>query len=53
MIFGAHVVVYSQDATADRAFMAKTLCFISGRGPRMADLCAASSRKGRPSHRGK
>jgi catechol 2,3-dioxygenase-like lactoylglutathione lyase family enzyme len=29
MIFGAHVVIYSKDATADRAFLRDTLGFAS------------------------
>ncbi len=35
MIFGAHVIVYSKDATADRAFLREVLGFPSvdaGRG---------------------
>jgi len=42
MIFGAHVVVYSEDAAADRAFSGGAGTFIGGRRPRMADLRAAS-----------
>ena len=43
MIFGAHVIVYSKDAEADRAFLRDVLGIQAcGCGAWMADFCVAS-----------
>ena len=46
MISGAHVVIYSKDAEADRAFFRNVLGFESG--PWLADLRATAGRSGIP-----
>jgi catechol 2,3-dioxygenase-like lactoylglutathione lyase family enzyme len=50
MINGAHVIIYSKDAEADRSFFKDVLGFHSvDVGTRLANLCAASGRSRLPS----
>ena len=52
MIFGAHVIVYSKDATVDRGLLQEgARIFICGRWRRLADLRAPSGRSGGSSRR--